>query len=126
MDVDYPELIAKKCEVISQTPQLTNLVGPSQVADFSKTVLYRGAHYIAIGCDLADTQGLEELLAKELDAKSCMVLCTAEVSVTYMDTKAADSLIAWAAQYEDSMSGITWHCLTVGSLLTQTSPFLLT
>lgn len=32
------------------------------------------------------------------------ILCTAEVAVTYMDVEAADSLIAWASQYDDGMS----------------------
>ena len=101
MDVDYPELMARKCRVISETPQLIGLVGSSQKADLSEAVLYRSNRYVALGCDLADMKAFEELLAKELNASNCMMLCTAEVSVTYMDTKAADALIASAARYTD-------------------------
>lgn len=104
VDIDYPELLTKKLKVVSETPQLADLVGPAQELGSSKSVLYRTPHYIAIGCDLANLEAVDDVLAKELNFKSSMVLCTAEVSVTYMHTEAADSLIGWAAQYQDSMS----------------------
>ena len=94
--------MARKCGVISETPQLIGLVGPSQEADLSEAVLYRSDRYVALACDLADTKAFEELLAKELNASTCRMLCTAEVSVTYMDTRAADALISLAARYADS------------------------
>ena len=102
VDIDYPELIARKCEVIAQNTQLLNLIGLSDGSNVSNNVLYRSAHYIAFGCDLADTGTFKAFMSRELHANSCMVLCTAEVSITYMDTKAADALVACSAQYEDS------------------------
>lgn len=116
MDVDYPELMAKKCATISQTPQLSNLVGSTQVSNLSEAVLYHSAYYIAIGCDLTDLKAFDDFLAEELKANSSMVLCTAEVSVTYMNTGAADALIACAAKYHDSRS--TSPALTDDSSLT--------
>lgn len=125
MDIDYPDLLTKKLKIVSETPQLAGLVRPGQKTESSKSVLYRSPHYIAIGCDLANIEALDDVLAKELNAKSSMILCTAEVSVTYMHTEAADSLIAWAAQYQDSMSETIFALCIAKYLLITTSPFLL-
>lgn len=125
MDIDYPELLTKKLKVISETPQLVELVGPAQGKGPSKSVLYRTPHYIAIGCDLANIAALDDVLAKELNAKSSMILCTAEVSVTYMHTEAANSLIGWAAQYQNSMSDISFALYMTKHVLINTSPLLL-
>ena len=62
----------------------------------------KGSHYSALGCDLTDTARLERLLKDHIDISKCMILCTAEVSMTYMETEAADALLEWAAQYDDS------------------------
>lgn len=58
---------------------------------------------MALGCDLADINKLSEFLENETDLESSLILCIAEVSVTYMDVAAADSLIRWASRYNDSM-----------------------
>ena len=103
IDVDYPQLISKKCQVISETPQLIQLVGLSQEVKSVTGIYHKSPQYVALGCDLTDIHYLDDFLTKELSLASCMVLCTAEVSVTYMDPKAADALITWAAQYTDGM-----------------------
>lgn len=64
---------------------------------------WRGKHYMALGCDLADVAKLSEALESELNLASSLILCVAEVSVTYMDVAAADSLIRWTSRYNDSM-----------------------
>ena len=74
-----------------------------------------------MGCDLADTGKLDKLLGTLVDFSTCLVLCTAEVSITYMDIHAADSLIAWAARQNDS----TFELETgLPRRLTATSPLL--
>lgn len=111
MDVDYPELMRKKCEVISQTPQLSSLLGLNEEVSSSGSILYKSPHYIAIGCDLANIDAFGSILENEISIKKWMVLCTAEVSVTYMDAKAADNLITWFAQDQnnDGTSSISLH-----------------
>ena len=61
-------------------------------------------HYVVLGCDLADTKRLNETLGNVVDLQSSLILCVAEVSMTYMDVAAADSLLKWAALCNDSMS----------------------
>ena len=102
MDVDYPDLMEKKCNVISNTSQLQDLLGTHDRSLDSTGLILRSEHYLAIGCDLADINRLDMLLASEVQMSSCLVLCIAEVSITYMDTNAADALIRWAGLHDDS------------------------
>ena len=91
----------KKCDVISNTP-LQDLLGHHLRLLDPSGLIMRSECYLAIGCDLADISRLEMLLASEVQLSNCLVLCIAEVSITYMDTKAADSIIQWAGSHDDS------------------------
>lgn len=102
MDVDYPDLMEKKCNVISNTSPLHDLLGPHDRPLDSSGLVLHSEHYLAIGCDLADLEKLDMLLASEVQISSRLVLCVAEVSITYMDTNAADALIRWAGLHDDS------------------------
>lgn len=102
MDVDFLDLMEKKCNVILNTSQLRDLLGPhDRPLDPSGPIL-RSEHYLAIGCDLADITRLDMMLGSEVQLSNCQVLCTAEVSITYMDPNAADALIRWAGIHDDS------------------------
>ena len=107
IDIDYPQLIAKKCQIIRSTPQLLDLLqdveSPSKSSD--EAVAFRSNNYLAIGCDLRDIPQLHAVLSVEFDRNASLVLMTAEVSVTYMIVGAADALIAWAAtEFNDGNS----------------------
>ena len=110
IDVDYPELIKKKCDVITTTPQLQDLLQPREVSN-GGPIFLRSERYTALGCDLTNTKHLETILANEFEISKCLLLCTAELSVTYMNVEAADLLIEWAAQYDDSMLPILFWAL---------------
>lgn len=102
MDVDYPDLMEKKCNIISNTSPLHDLLGPHDRPLDSSGLVLHSETYLAIGCDLADLEKLDMLLASEVQISSHTVLCVAEVSITYMDTNAADALIRWAGLHDDS------------------------
>ena len=102
MDVDYAALMEKKCDIILNTPQLQDLLGPHDRPLDCSGLTLRSEHYLAIGCDLADITKFDTLLAGQVQLSSCLVLCTAEVSVTYMCTNTADALIRWAGLHDDS------------------------
>ena len=115
VDIDYQELIKKKCEAITKTPQLQDLLQPLDAPKSAGPILLRSKHYLALGCDLTNINGLESSLNSEFDVSGCLILCTAEVSVTYMHVEAADSLIAWAARYNNSVLHLSLRfipCLT--------------
>jgi len=103
VDVDFPDLMAKKREIILNAPQLRDLLGPYQIPEENSGIHLRSEHYSALGCDLTDISRLDALLANEINLSESLILCTAEVSVTYMDGEAADSLICWAAHHDHSM-----------------------
>ena len=86
--------------MIINTPQLRNLLGSIQTFQASGVEL-RSEHYVALGCDLSDLASLETLLKEEMDSSTSLILCVAEVSVTYMNVDAADALIKWAACLDD-------------------------
>ena len=109
IDIDYPELVARKVDTISQTPELADLLAlwdrdTHQDAD---PVLLRSEQYIAIGCDLADVHKLNTIVTNEVDLETCSTLFLAEVSLTYMDLAAADALLKWAGLFNDCMSDAT-------------------
>lgn len=58
-------------------------------------VRLRSDEYLAVGCDLEQLGWLNSLFEKEC-ILDCEILFTAEVSITYMRTDAADALIRWA------------------------------
>lgn len=103
IDIDYPELIASKVRIILETPQLLDLLGPPVIAKNEDITPLRTKHYIALGCNLANTADLNSALMNEIDLTSCRVLCMAEISITYMDTAASDSLIRWAGLLPDGI-----------------------
>ena len=50
---------------------------------------------------MANIDDLRGRLVGEIDHASCVVLCVAEVSITYMNTVTADALIKWASHMKD-------------------------
>ncbi len=104
VDVDYPYLMQKKCELLKQTAEISDLLGIALHA-FEDEVLLRSEHYVAFGCDLMDLARLDHLLSSVLPIKDCTFLLIAEVSITYMDSEGADRLIAWSAKLINGMFG---------------------
>ncbi|KAL8968926.1 MAG: hypothetical protein Q9183_002244 [Haloplaca sp. 2 TL-2023] len=101
VDIDYPDLMSSKRDVILGTPELQNVVRPIENPRRDCNIFLKSDQYTAVGCDLRNVVELSMLLEKEFEISSCLVLCVAEVSTTYMDVVAANDLIEWTAQYKD-------------------------
>lgn len=108
VDVDYVELMTKKREIIEQTDSLCQLLTNLRVSTTGETITIRSDEYVAVGCDLRDAEKLQRALAEEFDLENCLVLCIAEVSITYMDVQAADALIRWAATLRNGKLSRQW------------------
>ncbi|KAL8800511.1 MAG: hypothetical protein Q9200_007222 [Gallowayella weberi] len=103
----------KKAAVILEQRDMKDILGriqsndqkgsatSSQKPGKGSPIVIRSDKYVGIGCDLRDIAQLNETLEEELHLDSCLILCTAEVSITYMDVASADALIQWVAQYND-------------------------
>lgn len=101
VDVDYRELMIAKTVIIKENPALTELVKPKEMSTLDFFI--EGEQYYGIGCDLRDLQSLDLALRSLSGIDQALILCVAEVSVTYMDPDAADALIAWSRTISDGV-----------------------
>jgi tRNA wybutosine-synthesizing protein 4 len=86
----------KKRDVVQNTHELTSML--TNVEQLAGDVLLRSDQYLQLGCDLRDLPRLDKALESVLDMKNSLFLLTAEVSITYMNVEAANSLIRWASE----------------------------
>ncbi|TIC97755.1 tRNA wybutosine-synthesizing protein 4 [Colletotrichum higginsianum] len=96
VDVDYPDLIQKKRQIVLETPELQGLLETWEVSHDSPIVL-KSQKYCQVGCDLRQLATLQTCLDTLFDVPNTEFLFVAEVSITYMDTKGADGVIGWAS-----------------------------
>ncbi|GKT79015.1 leucine carboxyl methyltransferase 2 [Colletotrichum tofieldiae] len=96
VDVDYPDLIEKKRQIVLETPELQGLLGAWEVSQDSPIVL-KSQKYCQVGCDLRQLTTLQTCLDTLFDMPNTEFLFVAEVSITYMDTEGADGVISWAS-----------------------------
>ena len=104
IDVDYPQLIESKRDIVLSSSEMSNLIDlPCEVsAGTDPSILIQSPQYVAVGCDLRDISKLNDILNPILALGDALVLCVAEVSITYMNVEAADALIDWAASSSNS------------------------
>lgn len=93
VDVDYPQLIQKKVEVIRNNAIYSDLLTQPLHHEPGSSVLLNDGRYCAVGCDLGDTKLLDFIFRTELQLNDSLVLFIGEVSIVYMDVKQADQLI---------------------------------
>ncbi|OAP62679.1 hypothetical protein AYL99_01906 [Fonsecaea erecta] len=97
IDVDFEELMISKRDIILNTPKMRDMLSTTPDKESMKGVVLDSDVYVAIGCDLRNPPRLERLLKSVVELDQCLVLCIAEVSITYMATEDADALIAWTS-----------------------------
>ncbi|TGO61403.1 hypothetical protein BOTNAR_0129g00140 [Botryotinia narcissicola] len=95
IDIDYKDLMIKKQTVVQNAPELNSMLTNLNIIQ-NGDILLSSDQYLQLGCDLRDLKRLEETISKVVDIEKCSFLFTAEVSITYMPTEAADALIQWA------------------------------
>lgn len=95
IDVDFPDLMLRKCKVVQETSELSKMLSNIRV-DESSPLLLQSDQYAQVSCDLRDLETLEHSIAKFVNIDHTDFLFVAEVSITYMETVAADKVIKWA------------------------------
>ncbi|KAI1366382.1 leucine carboxyl methyltransferase [Xylaria arbuscula] len=98
VDIDFPDLMAKKRTVVLSTPELSSVFEPLDT-NVDQHVLLKSDMYSQIGCDLRNTADVEKALSTclNLEISDCTFMFVAEVSITYMETAGADGVIKWAS-----------------------------
>ncbi|TQS38467.1 hypothetical protein Golomagni_01027 [Golovinomyces magnicellulatus] len=97
IDIDHRDLILRKRKIIQEAPDLNSMLKNIEVAEGH--VLLRSDQYLLVGCDLRNLYQLSEILSDIVNAQDALILFIAEVSITYMDVKAADNIIEWASKF---------------------------
>jgi tRNA wybutosine-synthesizing protein 4 len=106
IDVDYPQLIRKKVDIIRKNNIFFDLLdgdGLNSLPDPSSSIYMNDDKYCAIGCDLGDTETLDSILKTELQFHNHSILFIGEVSIVYMEVEKADELIKWTSTFEDGV-----------------------
>lgn len=85
-----------KREMILSTPKMNDLL-TDPVRPTEGGVLLDSNEYAALGCDLRNLKRFGRLLNSVADIEHCLVLCIAEVSITYMSVDDSDALISWTS-----------------------------
>ena len=82
IDVDFPDLISHKCQIIRETAALADVIG----VNFGETAgEIRSEKYYAVGCDLSDLARFDKILRDiEPELDHIPILFTSEVAITYM------------------------------------------
>ncbi|KAA1115569.1 tRNA methyltransferase ppm2 [Puccinia graminis f. sp. tritici] len=111
IDVDYPELISKKYQMISRSEELSSILpgfDKSRVGDWIE-LSDRNASYTLLGCDLCDSHGFINKLIESLDgSNNQQILFISEVSTVYMPSDKSDQLTKNLSQ---SFPNMIWSCL---------------
>ncbi|RMZ80227.1 hypothetical protein DV738_g2770, partial [Chaetothyriales sp. CBS 135597] len=92
IDVDYDALMESKRDIVINTPELSSLFTVRDPPGQRSGILYHSDQYSILGCDLKNLKRLKDLVTAVVDVDQCVVLCVAEVSITYMATPDADAL----------------------------------
>lgn len=99
VDVDYPQLIQKKVDVIRKNHIYSDLLTQSLPGEAHSSILLNDGRYCAVGCDLGDTKALDHIFRSDLHLDESLVLFIGEVSIVYMQVKPADELIRLCATF---------------------------
>lgn len=119
VDIDYPELIDIKVQMIKQSEDLSRIVGLNHTTGTRNSLdpkIYPIAtlNYIAVKCDLNNTRSFKKVLSdlnlsdKKNDSLKIFI---AEVSITYMDPEKADAIIESAIGCENCHFLILEHLI---------------
>lgn len=118
IDVDFPELIDYKSQMIHMAPEIMSLIGPqlSAAEDIGPSgIVIRTKNYATMGCDLTN----RELYCKQLDSfkansPSTTNIFIAEVSLAYMTPETANPIIETSSAFSNSHFIILEQLLPAG------------
>lgn len=116
LDVDYPELIANKLEMIKGSPEILSILG-EEINDVSiekSVVPFLSENYKLVGCDLKDGNLYDQQLNHLLGNSSCVKIFVAEVSLAYMKPEYANPIIEHSAKLDNSHFLILEQILPAG------------
>lgn len=112
VDVDYPELVKSKLQMMQASQKITNIVGTKKDPS-DPSVIFQARNYALVGCDLKDLESYERILAN-VCGQAPLTIFIAEVSLAYMKPDDADAIIQLLAKVPKSHSLVLEQILPYG------------
>lgn len=103
IDVDFADLLREKAKIVQGTPELRSYLSGIK-ENTEEPVIFQSDQYAQIGSDLRDLSNIGQALSALVSVPDSEFLFIAEVSLTYMETEAADAVIRWASGFKRGKS----------------------
>ncbi|KAK6893748.1 tRNA wybutosine-synthesizing protein 4 [Candida tropicalis] len=100
IDIDYPDLIKNKYDMIQKSEEIKQLIGEQNPIELD--CLINTNNYKLVGCDLKHTDKYEEILQRLITNKEDINIFIAEVSLAYMKPVYANSIIEISSKINNS------------------------
>ena len=98
VDIDYPELIEKKLEIMRNTPEIMDLMGTNLTSHNINDFIFSTNNYCLLGCDLKNTELYRKQITNLLGENPSIKIFIAEVSLAYMKPKPANEVIEFSSR----------------------------
>ncbi|KPI36043.1 tRNA wybutosine-synthesizing protein 4 [Cyphellophora attinorum] len=98
IDIDYEKLMESKRKIVLDSSELNELFTLNDRSKENDCVLLSSDKYYILGCDLRNPKRVDRLVRSIIDTSDCVVLCVAEVSITYMAPEDSNAVLAWASK----------------------------
>lgn len=102
VDIDYPELIEKKLEIVRNTPEIRDLVGTDLTSANTSNCIFSTDNYFLLGCDLKKTELYREEINNLLGENPSIKIFIAEVSLAYMKPEPANEVVDFSSKISNS------------------------
>ena len=97
IDIDYEKLMESKRKIVLDTAELNRLFNLTEDPTERDGVLLSSDKYYILGCDLRNPKRVDRLIKSLVDIENSVVLCVAEVSITYMAPEDSDAVLKWTS-----------------------------
>ncbi|XP_071445775.1 tRNA wybutosine-synthesizing protein 4-like [Hetaerina americana] len=110
VEIDYPEVVQKKTDLINNSSTLNALVGTIVSPTSSSGI--KGSNYKLIGCDMEkEDELLKCFIVYEIDFL-VPTLFISECAITYMKVESSSKLIKWASKNFSNAAFATYEQIT--------------
>jgi len=107
IEIDFPEVVASKIEIIQSNPQLLALINSST----GDSTQLHSNHYHIFGTDLRDISQLKEKLIACGTDFSLPTLFISECVLIYMDASDSDKILQWVSESFSTAVFITYEMI---------------
>ncbi|CAK7895646.1 tRNA wybutosine-synthesizing protein 4 [[Candida] anglica] len=101
IDIDYPDLVQNKLNMINESNEILSIIGESHTTHKDLGIILSTENYSLVGCNLRDSELFNRQLST-INSSATTSIFIAEVSLAYMKPEHANPVIANASKYPNS------------------------